>query len=76
VLAKSTESHLRARHLQSFLWETIKETSLGDVLIEKGELDSITFSLLELCARPPLDIRGDYLLLAKVCFQYRPNNVN
>ena len=67
VCAKALELQPGLLILQRHIWRLIMQDEAGDGALRQAKLPSIAVALLELSARPRLDIRTDYLLLAKVC---------
>ncbi|KAM0752051.1 hypothetical protein T439DRAFT_324147 [Meredithblackwellia eburnea MCA 4105] len=51
------------------IWELVKEARVGERSLELPKLSGVATALLELGARPVLDERGDFLLLAKTIAQ-------
>ncbi|KAI5477288.1 transcriptional activator protein DAL81 [Pseudohyphozyma bogoriensis] len=66
VLATSLLHDETTRQLSPATWDSIKQARVADHCLEQPKLSAIAAALLEMGARPVMDPRNDYLVLAKV----------
>jgi hypothetical protein len=66
VLAKALELQSQLYPMRQYVWEIIKAEKAAETALREASLSSIAICVLELAARPSLDNRSDYILLAGV----------
>jgi hypothetical protein len=66
VLAKALELQSQLYPMRQYVWEIIKAERASETALREASLSSIAICVLELAARPSLDNRSDYILLAAV----------
>ncbi len=66
VLAKALELQAQLYPMRQYVWEIIESKRAGEAALREANLASIAICVLQAAARPSVDSRSDYILLAGV----------